>query len=67
MGGHLGSWMAVGIRGRSVSLYLVGDVGCCVVVFSVIVVWWLWWLLEERKNVTRCDISVMFKLTREIT
>ena len=32
--------------------------------------WWalgtMWWLMEERKNVTCCDIHVMFKLTREI-
>ena len=27
----------------------------------------VWWLDEEKRNVTRCDISVMFKLTREIT
>jgi len=25
------------------------------------------WLVEERSDVTSCDISVMFKLTREIT
>ena len=38
-----------------------------VVVVGGVIVWWLWWLMEERKYVTRCDISVMFKLTREIT
>ena len=30
-------------------------------------VWLLLWLMEGRKNVTCCDISVMFKLTCEIT
>ena len=58
----------VGVHGRSVSLYLVVGVGRrVVVVVGGVVVWWLWWLMEERKYVTRCDISVMFKLTREIT
>ena len=58
----------VGVRGRSVSLYLVVGVGRhLVVVVGGVVVWWLWWLMEERKYVTHCDISVMFKLTHEIT
>ena len=58
----------VGVRGRSLSLYLVVGVGRrVVVVVGSVVVWWLWWLMEERKYVTHCDISVMFKLTREIT
>ena len=61
----------VGVRGQSVSLYLVVGVGCYVVVVvgGVVVwwLWWLWWLMEERKYVTHCDISVMFELTREIT
>ena len=58
----------VGIRGQSVSLYLVVGIGRrVVVVVGGVVVWWLWWLMEERKYVTRCDISVMFKLTCEIT
>ena len=58
----------VGIRGQLVSLYLVVGVGRhVVVVIGSIVVWWLWWLMEERKYVTCCDISVMFKLTCEIT
>ena len=58
----------VGICGWLVSLYLVVGVGrCVVVVVGGIVVWWLWWLMEERKNVTHCDIRVMFKLTCEIT
>ena len=58
----------VGVRGRSVSLYLIVGVGRrVVVVVASIVVWWLWWLMEESKYVTHCDISVMFKLTHEIT
>ena len=66
--GRLGSLVAVGVRGRSLSLYLVVGVGRrVVVVVGGVVVWWLWWLMEERKYVTRCDISVMFELTREIT
>ena len=49
-------------------MYLVVGVGRrVVVVVGSVVVWWLWWLMEERKYVTRCDIRVMFKLTREIT
>ena len=49
-------------------MYLVVGVGRHVVaVVGGVVVWWLWWLDEEKRNVTRCDISVMFKLTREIT
>ena len=68
MGGRLGSWGAVGVRGRSGSLYLVVGVGCRVVaVVGGVVAWWLWWLNEERRNVTRCDTSVMCKLTRKIT
>ena len=68
VGSRFGSWAAIGVRGRSVSLYLIVGIGCCVVVVvGVVVVWWLWWLLEERKNVTCCDISVMFKLTHKIT
>ena len=63
-----GHFTPVGVHGQSVSLYLILGVGCCVVVgVGAGVVWWLWWLLEERKNVTHCDISVMFKLTCEIT
>ena len=66
--GCLGSWVAVGVHGWSGSLYLIVGIGCCVVaVVGGIVVWWLWWLNEERRNVTCCDISVMFKLTHEIT
>ena len=65
--GHLGSWAAVGVCGWSCSLYLIVGIGHhVVVVLGGIVVWWLWWLMEERKNVTCCDIRVMFKLTREI-
>ena len=68
VGGCLGSWAAVGICGRSGLLYLVVGVGRHVVaVVGGVVMWWLWWLDEEKRNVTRCDISVMFKLTREIT
>ena len=48
-------YLVVGVRRR-----VVGVVGG-------VVVWWLWWLMEERKDVTHCDIRVMFKLTREIT
>ena len=58
----------VGVRGWSVSLYLVVGVGRhVVVVVSGVVVWWLWWLMEERKYVTHCDIIVMFKIICEIT
>ena len=65
VGSRFGSWAAIGVRGWSVSLYLVVGIGhCVVVVVSVVVVWWL---LEERKNVTCCDMSVMFKLTHKIT
>ena len=68
MGGHLGSWAAVGVHGQSGSLYLIVGVGRHVVaVVGGVVVWWLWWLDEEKRNVTCCDISVMFKITREIT
>ena len=68
VGGHLGSWAAIGICGQSGSLYLIVGIGHCVVaVVSGVIVWWLWWLMEERRNVTCCDISVMFKLTHEIT
>ena len=42
----------------------VGIGPCVVVVVSGVVVWWL---MEERKNVTHCDINVMFKLTSKIT
>ena len=50
--GRLGSLAAVGVRGRSVSLYLVVGVGRrVVVVVGGVVVWWLWWLMEERKYV----------------
>ena len=49
-------------------MYLVVGVGRHVVaVVGGVVVWWLWWLEEEKRNVTHCDISVMFKLTCEIT
>ena len=49
-------------------MYLVVGVGRrVVVVIRGVVVWWLWWLMEERRNVTHCDMSVMFKLTCEIT
>ena len=53
MGGRLGSWAAVGVRGRSGSLYLIVGLGRHVVaVFGCVVVWWLWWLDEEKRNVT---------------
>ena len=65
---RLGLLAAIGVRGQSVSLYLIVGVGRrVVVVVSGVVMWWLWWLMEERKYVTHCDIRVMFKLTREIT
>ena len=61
-------WAAIGVRRRWGSLYLIVGVGRRVVaVIRGVVVWWLWWLMEERRNVTCCDMSVMFKLTREIT
>ena len=66
--GHLCSWSVVCIRRWSVSLYIVVGGGHCVmVVMGGVVLWSLWWLMEERKNVTCCDIRMMFKLTREIT
>ena len=46
-------------------MYLVVGVGRRVVAVIRGVV--VWWLMEERRNVTRCDMSVMFELTREIT
>ena len=68
MGSRLGSWGAIGVRGRLGLLYLIVGIGHRVVaVIGGVVVWWLWWLMEERRNVTCCDISVMFKLTCEIT
>ena len=49
-------------------MYLVVGVGRRVVaVICGVIVWWLWWFMEERRNVTHCDMSVMFKLTCEIT
>ena len=66
--GRLGLWAAISVRRWSGSLYLVVGVGRRVVaVIRSVVVWLLWWLMEERRNVTRCDMSVMFELTREIT
>ena len=50
--GH--SWVVIGI-GCRVMVAVGGVVGLCS------------WLVEERSDVTGCDISVMFKLTREIT
>ena len=50
--GH--SWVVVGI-GRHVVVAIGGVVGLCS------------WLVEGRSDVTGCDISVMFKLAREIT
>ena len=65
---HVASSLRVGVRGRSLLLYLVVGIGRrVVVVVGGVVVWWLWWLMEERKYVTHCDISVMFELTHEIT
>jgi len=48
------SWVVVGI-GRRVVVAVGGVVGLCS------------WLVEGRSDVTGCDISVMFKLAREIT
>ena len=68
VGSRLGSWVAIGIHGRLGSLYLVVGIGChMVAVVGSVVVWWLWWYMEERRNVTHCDISMIFKLTCEIT
>ena len=68
MASCLRSGPVVCICRRSVSLYVVVGGGRCVVDVVGGVVWWsLWWLMEERKNVTCCDICVMFKLTCEIT
>ena len=54
VGGRLGSWAAVGVRGRSGSLYLVVGVGRHVVAVvdgvGGVVVWWLWWLDEEKRS-----------------
>ena len=66
--GHLHLWLVICICRWSVSLYIVvGSGGRVVVVVGGLVLWLLWWLMEERKNVTHCDIRVMFKLTCEIT
>ena len=66
--GCLCSWLVVCIHRQSVSLYImVGGGHHVVVVVGGIILWSLWWLMEERKNVTCCDIHVMFKLTCEIT
>ena len=68
MVGRLCSWSVVCARRWSVSLYIVvGGGRCVVVVMGSVVLWSLWWLMEERKNVTCCDIRVMFKLIHEIT
>ena len=65
---RLRSWPVVCICRRSVSMYIVvGGGRRVVVVVGSVVLWSLWWLMEEKKNVTRCDIRVMFKLTRKIT
>jgi len=48
------SWVVVGV-GRCVVVAVGGVVGLCS------------WLVEGRSDVTGCDISVMFKLAREIT
>ena len=65
---HLRLWPVVCIRRQSVSMYIVVGGGRRVVaVVGSVVLWSLWWLMEEKKNVTRCDIHVMFKLTRKIT
>ena len=61
VGGHWCSWVVGFVVPRC------GRWAPVVVVVSGIIVWWLWWLMEERKYVTCCDISMMFKLTREIT
>ena len=66
--GCLHSWLVICVHRRSVSLYVVVGGGRRVVVVVGSIVWWsLWWLMEERKNVTCCDIRVMFKLTHKIT
>ena len=66
--GHLHLWLVICICRWSVSLYIVvGSGGRVVVVVGGLVLWLLWWLMEEWKNVTHCDIRVMFKLTCEIT
>ena len=68
MAGHLHSWSVICVCRWSVSLYIVvGGGRHVVVVVGSVVLWLLWWLMEERKNVTPCDIHVMFKLTHEIT
>ena len=68
VGGCLHWWAVVCICRRSVSLLIVVGRGRrVVVVVSSIVLWCLWWLMEERRDVTHCDISMMFKLTGEIT
>ena len=64
---HLRSWLVICVHKQSVSLYImVGGGQRVVVVVGGVVLWSLWWLMEERKNVTCCDICVMFKLTHEI-
>ena len=65
---RLRSWPVICVRRRSVSMYIVVGGGHRVmVVAGGVILWSLWWLMEEKKNVTCCDIRVMFKLTREIT
>jgi len=70
VGGHLCLWVVVFIfwlvvvMGRS---WVVIGVRCRVVVAVGGVVGLCLWLVEERSDVTSCDISVMFKLAREIT
>ena len=61
-------WPVICVRSQSVSMYIVvGGGRHVVVVMGSIVLWSLWWLMEEKKNVTCCDIRMMFKLTHEIT
>ena len=70
VGVHCHLWVAVFVfwlvmvTGHS---WVVVGIGHCVVVaVGSVVGLWLW-LVEERSDVTSCDISVMFKLTHEIT
>ena len=70
VGGHLCLWAVVFIFWLVVVMgcsWVVIGIRCRVVVAIGSVVGLCSWLVEERSDVTSCDISVMFKLAREIT
>jgi len=70
VGGHICLWVVIFVFWLVVVTrhsWAVIGIGCCVVVAIGSVVGLCLWLVEERSDVTSCDISVMFKLAREIT